>query len=235
MMLNWQRYGAALAILQAALTISACKPEPPLERREGVAPVAKRIAVTGPERLVVAFGDSLYAGYGLAPGQSLPAELERDLRRRGINATVVNAGVSGDTSAAARQRLVFTLDRLPRKPDLILLGIGGNDMLRQIPVAETRANLIAMLDELQHRRIAVVLTGMLAPPNLGPDYAGPFNAIWPALARQYNAPLDPFILDGVVGNPSLMLADGLHPNARGVRLIATRVTPIVEKSLPREP
>jgi acyl-CoA thioesterase I len=144
---------------------------------------------------------------------------------------VMNAGVSGDTTAAARERLKFALEKLQRKPDLVMLGLGGNDALRQISVAETRANLTAMLDELSRRSIPFVLTGMLAPPNLGPDYVNTFSAIWPDLARRYNAPLDPFILNGVIGNRSLMLNDGIHPNAKGVDLIATRIAPILARAL----
>jgi acyl-CoA thioesterase I len=230
MMLNCRRYGAAAAILQAALLISSCG-QPVADNEEAPAAVAKRIEVAGPERLILAFGDSLYAGYRLAPGESLPEELETQLRLGGINAKVINASVSGDTTAAARERLIFALDRLPREPDLVMLGLGGNDVLRQIPVGETRTNLTAMLDELKRRGIPFVLTGMLAPPNLGPDYVNTFNAIWPDLAKRYNAPLDPFILSGVIGNRSLMLGDGIHPNAKGVDRIAKRITPILSAAL----
>jgi acyl-CoA thioesterase I len=153
------------------------------------------------------------------------------LRKQGVNATVVNAGVSGDTTAAGRKRLTFTLDKLARKPDLVMLGLGGNDLLRQIPLLETRANLIAMLGELRRREIPVVLTGMRAPPNLGPDYTVPFDSMYPELAGKYGAALDPFLLAGTIGNRQLMLPDGVHPNARGVGIIATRITPMVAGEL----
>lgn len=179
----------------------------------------------------MAFGDSLYAGYGLKAGEGLPDELQTRLRAGGINATVAKAGVSGDTSAAGRQRLAFTLDGLSRKPDLVLLGLGGNDVLRQLPVEETRANLVAMMEELKRRDIPVVLTGMMAPPNLGSDYADRFNAIYPELATRYDAGLDPFILDGVIGVGGLMLPDGIHPSATGVDRIAARLTPLVTQRL----
>jgi acyl-CoA thioesterase I len=117
-------------------------------------------------------------------------------RRNGINARVHNAGVSGDTTAAGKTRLAFVLDNLDRKPDLVVLGLGGNDMLRGIKPAETKANMIAMLDELKRREIPVMLTGMLAAPNLGQDYGNAFNAIFPQLAKQYDAPLYPFFLEG---------------------------------------
>jgi acyl-CoA thioesterase I len=232
MFLNLRRYGAVIAILQAGMLISSCGGPAP---GNTTAPTAatQRIDITGPERVILAFGDSLYAGYRLAPGESLPSELETQLRTRGINARVINAGVSGDTSAAGRERLVFTLDKLPKKPDLVMLGLGGNDVLRQIPVEETRANLTAMLGELKRRGIPFVLTGMLAPPNLGPDYANAFNGIWPGLAKDFKAPLDPFILDGVIGNRTLMLDDGIHPNAKGVDKIAARLTPIISTALPK--
>jgi len=188
------------------------------------APVA---TVAGPEKLVLAFGDSLYAGYGLDRGQSLADAVQRGLRDGGLNATVVNAGVSGDTTAAALRRLVFSLDNLPRKPDLVVVGLGGNDVLRQLPPAQTRANLEAMLQLLRGREIPVMLTGMQAPPNLGPEYTKAFNRIWTDLADQYDAALYPFILDGVIGDPSLMLPDRVHPNAKGVARIAERITPLI--------
>jgi acyl-CoA thioesterase-1 len=189
--------------------------------------VASPLTVLGPERLILAFGDSLYSGYGLKRGESMPARVEVLLRQKGINATVVNAGVSGDTTSAGRKRLVFALENLPRKPDLVMLGLGGNDVLRQIPVSETRANLVAMLDELHKRGIPVVLTGMRAPPNLGADYVRQFDTIYPELAREYRVELDPFVLAGVLGDRKLMLPDGIHPNEQGVGVMAARLAPIV--------
>lgn len=228
-----QPYVCAAAFLQVAL-LGGC------DRTDGAkstdasrtAPVATSpIAVQGPERLILAFGDSLYAGYGLKNVESMPAQIEQRLRQQGLNAKIINAGVSGDTTLAGRNRLVFALDNLPRKPDLVLLGLGGNDVLRQIPVAETRANMTAMLDELKRRQIPVVLTGMRAPPNLGPDYSTPFDAIFTDLARQYGAALDPFVLAGVIGDRRLMLPDGVHPNAKGIDIMATRIVPIVAQKL----
>ena len=208
---------------------------------ETTAPTAPKTADAGPvatprplgdERLIVAFGDSLYAGYGLGNGESLPATLESKLRQSGINATVINAGVSGDTSAAGRQRLAFTLDGLRRAPDLVILGLGGNDALRQLPATETRTEMTAMMDELKRRNIPVLLTGMRAPPNLGPDYAASFERIWPDLAKQYGAGLYPFILDGVITDPALMQRDGIHPTAAGVARMADGIAPLAIKALP---
>lgn len=229
-------YVAGAAFLQAAL-LSACDAprEEPLPADNAAkraaaptsAPSGPAVPVSGPKRVVLAFGDSLYAGYGLKRGESLPDAVEARLRRQGIDAEVVNAGVSGDTTAGGRRRLAYTLDRLKTPPDLVLLGLGGNDVLRQVDPAETRANMAAMLQELSRRDIPVILTGMMAPPNLGPDFAGRFNAIWPDLARTHRAMLDPFILQGVIGNRQFMLPDGVHPNARGVARMADRVAPLV--------
>ncbi len=231
------RYAAGAALLQPLL-LAACDRTPAMPAPDATAtPVAAATEPprpVGPERLILAFGDSLYAGYGLDRGQSLPDAVQARLRAGGINATVVNAGVSGDTSAAGRQRLAFTLDNQARRPDLVMLGLGGNDVLRQIPPAETRANMTAMMDELQRRGIPVMLTGMKAPPNLGADYVARFDAIWPDLATRYRGTLYPFILDGVIGNPALMQADRVHPNAAGVARIADRVAPMVRQRLTAE-
>ncbi len=231
---SWRLYAAGAVFVQAAL-LAACDrtaeiPAPAPTAAAG--PVVAAVqAPAGPQRLILAFGDSLYAGYGLDRGQSLPDAIQARLRQGGVNATIVNAGVSGDTSAAGRQRFAFALDNLPRKPDLVLLGLGGNDVLRQISPAETRANMTAMLDELKKRNIPVMLTGMMAPPNLGADYTRSFNTIWTDLAGKYHAALYPFILDGVIGDTRLMQADRVHPNPQGVAKIADRVAPIVRGAL----
>lgn len=182
--------------------------------------------------LVIAFGDSLYAGYQLGPREGLAPQLQAALAADGVVARVQNAGVSGDTTAAGRQRLSFVLDNAKVKPALVLLGLGGNDMLRGIGPDQTRANLDAMLADLRKRDIPVVLTGMVAAPNLGGDYAARFNPIFPELAAQYGASLYPFILDNVVTDKSLMLGDNIHPNAKGVTVIAEALAPLVEQALP---
>jgi acyl-CoA thioesterase I len=229
-------YVAAVAIVQAAMLLAGCgnTPATPSGDHQDVAaerPIEQAVPFAGPKRLVLAFGDSLYAGYGLKRGESLPDAVERRLRAQGVDVTIRNAGVSGDTTSAGVRRLAYTLDQFDRAPDLVLLGLGGNDVLRQVGPAETRANMDAMLRLLQERHIPVVLTGMLAPPNLGPDYAARFNAIWPDLARKYDVALYPFILDGVIGNRTLMLPDGVHPNAQGVDRVADRVAPLVGDTL----
>jgi acyl-CoA thioesterase-1 len=184
-----------------------------------------------PEKLVVALGDSLYAGYGLRPDQAWPAKLEKALWARGINARVVNAGVSGDTTAGGRQRLAFILNSQPRAPELVIVGLGGNDMLRGLPPAEARANLDAILAELDRRRIPALLTGMLAAPNLGADYAREFNPIYPELARRHQAGLVPFFMAPVIGEPRLLQADHIHPTAEGVDAMVAATVDQVARAL----
>jgi acyl-CoA thioesterase-1 len=183
-------------------------------------------------KLIVAFGDSLYAGYQLGANEGFAPALERALHKAHIDARVVNAGVSGDTSAAGLQRLAFTLDGLlPRKPDLVLVGLGGNDMLRGLAPVATRSNLDAILAELKRRHVPAMLTGMVASPNMGQDYAAAFNSIYPDLARKYEVSLYPFFLDGVVGRRELILPDGIHPNAKGVTVIVENVSARVIKAV----
>lgn len=184
-------------------------------------------------RLVMAFGDSLYAGYNVQQDESFPAQLERALSAKGLNVQVHNAGVSGDTTAAGLQRLAFALDGLPRKPDLVILGLGGNDMLRGISPDQTESNLEAMLQELKKRGIPVVLTGMIAAPNLGQDYASKFNPIYVKLAEKYDAELYPFFLDGVITDKALMLPDGIHPNPKGIAKVVAGIDDMVADELKR--
>ncbi len=216
-------YGALLLLCQGLI---ACSPPAQSTKEPSVA--ANTIKAENPaDHLVVVFGDSLYAGYKLGPTQGFAPQLQAALMQQGISARVHNAGVTGDTTAAGRIRLNFVLDNLSKKPDLLVLGLGGNDMLRGIKPAETRANLVAMLDELNKRHIPVMLTGILASPNMGADYANAFNPIFPALAKQYHLPLYPFFLDGVVAHKDLMLDDDIHPNAKGVAVIVRGVEPMV--------
>lgn len=181
--------------------------------------------------IILAFGDSLSAGYGLSEADSFPGQLEAHLRARGYNVSVRNAGVSGDTTAGGRARLAWTL---AEPVDMVLLELGANDGLRGIDPAETRRNLDAMLAELRKRDIPVLLTGMLAPPNLGPEYGAEFNAIFPELARQYEVAFYPFFLDGVAAQADLNQGDGIHPNARGVARIVERLAPYVIRVLEEE-
>jgi acyl-CoA thioesterase I len=185
------------------------------------------------DRLVVAFGDSLSAGYGLKPAESFPAQLEAALRRGGSPARVYNAGVSGDTTAQGRARLGFVLHSLKAKPDLVILQLGGNDMLRAIDPAQTEANLSAMLADLKKRGIPVLLAGMLAAPNMGKAYQTRFDAVYPKLARQYGVKLYPFFLNGVTANRTLLLKDGIHPTGKGVSVVVNGILPQVKAMLGR--
>ena len=184
--------------------------------------------VAAGERLVVAFGDSLTAGYGLAPAESFSAVLERRLRQDGIEVRVENAGVSGDTTAGGRARLDWSVNG---PADLVIVALGANDMLRGVAPEVTRDNLDAILSELKRRGIPVLLAGMRAPRNLGREYVEAFDAIYPALAQKHGLALYPFFLEGVAARPELNLDDGLHPNAAGVRRIVEGIAPYVMRTL----
>lgn len=185
------------------------------------------------EKLVLALGDSLTAGYQLKPNESFPAQLEASLRAHGLSVRVHNAGVSGDTTAQAKARLPWVLNSLKQKPDLAIVALGANDMLRGQPPAQAKANLDAILGELGKRGIPVILSGMLAAPNLGPAYGKEFNAIYPTLAKMHGATLQPFFTQGVTANPKLLLADGMHPNRQGVALMVKNIQPLVVRKLPK--
>lgn len=191
-------------------------------------------AAASPRQPVIwAFGDSLTAGYGLPPAQGFTARLQAALRRSGVAATVRNGGVSGDTARQGRARLAWGLRGLGTKPDLVILELGANDMLRGLPPARTEAELDRILAELSRRRIPVLLAGMRAAPNLGSAYARAFEGLYPRLAAKYRVPLYPFFLDGSAGDRALTQGDGLHPNARGVETIVARILPAVKRALPR--
>jgi acyl-CoA thioesterase-1 len=174
---------------------------------------------------VVFFGDSLTAGLGLAADEAFPAVLGRSLTDAGLPVTVVNAGVSGDTTAGGLARLDWTLSQ---KPDVFVLELGGNDMLRGLPVADAKANLHAIAEKALASGAAVVLAGMRANPSLGPDYVAQFDRIYPDLAKELGVPILPFVLEGVAGDPALTQADGLHPTAEGHRRIAERLLPVLQ-------
>ena len=181
--------------------------------------------------VIWAFGDSLLAGYGLPPDQGFTTQLQAALHRAGVAATVRNGGVAGDTVAQGQARLAWGLRGLGTPPDLVIVELGANDMLRGLPVAQARAKLDAVLTELQRRHIRILLAGMRAAPNMGPDYAHAFDAMYPALARAHRVPLYPFYLDGVAAIRALIQADGLHPNAQGVAIIVARMLPAVRAAL----
>ncbi|MGE5148440.1 MAG: arylesterase [Candidatus Eiseniibacteriota bacterium] len=176
---------------------------------------------------ILAFGDSLTAGYGLPTDEAFPTRLQAALRAKGIDAVVDNAGVSGDTTAGGLARLDWTLSG--SKARLAIVELGANDGLRGLDPAETRKNLDAILTRLKAAGVRVLLTGMMAPPNLGRDYGREFNAIFPDLAAKHRVAFYPFFLDGVAANPALNQGDGLHPNAEGVDIIVRRILPDVTR------
>jgi acyl-CoA thioesterase-1 len=179
---------------------------------------------------VVVLGDSLSAGFQLTADESFPAQLERLLKAKGLAVEVVNAGVSGDTSAGGLSRLDWSV---PQGTDAVIVELGANDMLRGIEPKLTRASLEQIIGRLRARGIEVLLCGMLASPNLGRDYATRFNAIYSDLAAVSDVTFYPFFLDGIVGDRKLNQSDGLHPTAAGVAVIVTRILPRVEDLLAR--
>jgi acyl-CoA thioesterase-1 len=193
------------------------------------APAALAAAKGSPLRIAV-LGDSLTAGLGLSASEAFPARLEAALRARGLDVAVANAGVSGDTTAGGLARLGWTLSG---HPQLVIVELGANDALRGLPPKEAFANLDAILTQLKKAGVQAILTGMRAPRNLGPEYYNSFNAIYPRLARKHDVPLYPFFLAGVVGDPALNQADGIHPNSRGVAVIVRRILPLVLKTIER--
>lgn len=179
---------------------------------------------------ILALGDSLTAGYGVAPDQAFPVRLEAALTARGYDVRLINAGVSGDTTAGGRARLAWAL---ADKPHLAIVELGANDSLRGLDPDQARANLAAILAELRKRGVGTLLAGMLAPPNLGADYGARFNAIYPGLAQEFGVPLYPFFLEGVAGKALLNQPDGLHPNAQGIEVIVQSILPHLLPLLPK--
>ena len=216
-----------LLILLTAL-LAACG-RPPVERaKEAPRPAAPDTRPLPPDTrpVIAAFGDSLTAGHGVEAGESYPDFLQKDLDGRGLRYRVVNAGLSGDTTSGGLARLdgVVTL-----KPEVVILELGANDALRGIDPAITRRNLEAIIAKLKERNIPILLTGMIAPPNMGSTYGAAFNPIFPELAAKHGLIFDPFFLEGVAAERDLNLADGMHPNGRGVDVIVRRILPKVEE------
>ncbi|MEJ0074227.1 MAG: arylesterase [Alphaproteobacteria bacterium] len=186
-------------------------------------------AAERPVRIVV-LGDSLSAGFGLPAQDALPAKLERALKAKGLAVEIANAGVSGDTPAGGLARLDWSV---PDGTDAVILELGANDALRGGDPKATRAALEAIITKLKERKIAVLLAGMYAPRNLGPDYVAAFDAIYPDLAAEHGLILYPFIADGVAGDPALNQGDGIHPTAAGVDIIVARMLPKAEELVAR--
>lgn len=183
---------------------------------------------TADQPRIVAFGDSLTAGLGVGPAESYPAQLQRRLEDLGYHYRVINAGVSGETTAGGVRRVAWVLKS---QPAIVILELGANDGLRGLNPGQTRANLQRIIEQFQRARITVVLAGMKLPPNYGVEYTKAFEAIYPALARQYHLKLIPFFLEGIAGSTKLNQADGIHPTAEGYRVIVGKVLETVQPLL----
>jgi acyl-CoA thioesterase-1 len=233
---SWSIFAVAGA---ASLTLAACGGG----ADEAATPVGEvaadgqaalpAVPVMGPERKIIAFGDSLFAGYGLDPRDSYPEKLENALRAKGINADVINAGVSGDTTAAGLNRLEFTLaSQKDAPPALFILELGGNDLLRGLSPEESRRNLEKMLTVLRDQKVPVLLMGMRSPPNYGPEYQAKFDAMYGDLAKEYGAALIPFWLEDIYRDPALFQSDKIHPTAEGIERLVESTLGEVEGALP---
>lgn len=215
-----QRFQQALAVLTLLLPMFTFGPA--LAQDTGSAS----------QRQIVAFGDSLSAGYGVGPGESFPEQLQAALREKGYDVTVANAGVSGDTTSGGLARLDWSV---PESADLVIVELGANDALRGVDPSITRENLSKILDQLKERGQNVILAGMIAPPNMGEDYASRFNPIFPELAEEYDVRFYPFFLEGVAAEAGLNQADKMHPNAEGVGVIVDNILPTVTEALDNAP
>lgn len=179
---------------------------------------------------IVAFGDSLTAGFNLSQSQAFPAKLEAALKARGHNVSITNAGVSGDTTSGGLARLDWSI---PQDTQAVILELGANDVLRGIPPALTRKNLEQMVERLRARKIEILLAGMKAPPNMGGEYTAAYDAIYDEIAKKNELVYYPFFLDGIIGQAKLNLKDGMHPSVAGVDEIVKRILPTAEKLIER--
>ena len=214
-------------VLGMALALSLSAPLPAAAQTPAPASAPNPASVR-----LLAFGDSLTSGYGLAPEEAFPVKLQARLQADGFKVEVTNGGFSGDTTAGGLARVKWVL---ADSPEFVLVEFGANDALRGLDPSLARANLVKILDRMKGAGVRVLLVGMRAPANWGPDYEQQFNAIYPDLAKQYGVPLYPFFLDGVALDPALNQPDGLHPNEAGVDVIVARIAPAVEKLLKSKP
>jgi acyl-CoA thioesterase-1 len=210
-------YGRFAAVVNSLLLVLLCP----------ILGVAAAHAQTVPVKIAM-LGDSLTAGYGLKPEQAIPVRLQAALKAEGRDVTVLNHGVSGDTSAGGVDRVEWMLGD---KPDIVMVELGANDAMRAIDPATTERNIDAILAKLKEAKVTVWLIGMMAPRNLGPQYVAAFDGLYKKLADKYDVPLYPFILDGVAQDAALNQADGMHPNPAGVEIVTQHLLPFVKKNL----
>ena len=223
------KLAAAWGVIPVALVLASACSGSQLSQPAPEAAVATSGTAAPPAPMkVVALGDSLTAGLGLDPGEAYPARLALRLRAAGFPVEVVNAGVSGDTTAGGLRRVDWAIDD---RVKVMVVALGGNDGLRGLPVAEMRRNLAGIIERAQARHVTVILAGMEAPPNLGPEYTAAFRQVYPDLAAQYRVAFLPFLLSGIAGDPALNQPDGIHPNAAGARQVAGLLWPYVETAV----
>jgi acyl-CoA thioesterase I len=216
--MRWGVLGCAVAVLMTGCG-SGDKPATPIVEKAPAAPVATPIP-DDKRPVIVTYGDSISAGFGVEPGKSFPDDLQRLLDKAGLKYRVLNLGVSGDTTTDGVERLPSVV---VSHPEIVIVEFGGNDGLRGQPVSSSRANLAAIIEGLQKTGAKVVLAGMTLPRNYGPEYIASFDRMFPELAKLYDITLIPFILDGVGGNPALTQPDGIHPTAEGAQIVAENV------------
>jgi acyl-CoA thioesterase I len=229
-----------LVFLAVSLVFAACgggapdaeRATPPPAERPAVThaePVANRSKAPSSVPRIIFLGDSLTAGLGLDVKDNFPSRIQERLDEKGLAFEVVNAGVSGDTSAGGLRRLEWAMT--DGNPRVLVVALGGNDGLRGLPPEQLQANLAAIIEQGQARGVSVILAGMEAPPNFGEDYTARFRAVYPTLANRYQIPLIPFLLDGVAGDPAFNQSDGIHPNQRGAQVVADLVWRTLEPAL----
>jgi acyl-CoA thioesterase-1 len=228
---------AILSVFLLATLAIACDgkgTDSPAPAPRGVPSATRPNAPAAPDKTprIIVLGDSLTAGLGLDTNNSFPALIQKRLKNEGIDYTVVNAGVSGDTSAGGLRRLEWALAE--GEPRILIVALGGNDGLRGLPPAELQRNLADIIEQGQKRGLTVILAGMEAPPNYGPDYTAAFRGTYQDLAKKYNVRLVPFLLQGVAGDPALNQSDGIHPNERGARIVADTVWNALEPVLKKD-
>jgi acyl-CoA thioesterase-1 len=226
-----------LVVLALCGTLAACSrndspPSPSAQSAQGAqrAPGAPSAPASAAKPRIVFLGDSLTAGLGLAADRSFPSLIEKKLKQNGLDYEVINAGVSGDTSAGGVRRLDWSMEGDVR---VLILALGGNDGLRGLPTTEMKKNLAAVLDRARERKVPVILAGMEAPPNYGPEYTRAFRNVYSELAKEYKVRFIPFLLQGVAGDASLNQSDGIHPNVRGAEVVAVLVWAELEPALRR--